>query len=447
VGTTRQSRPNQKRAKPLTIGFISLGCPKNLIDTETMIGQSIHQFKLVNNPEDASILVINSCAFTNEATKETRDTIEEFRTWKQKNKTLILTGCYVEEKKEAIFKEYPFIDGILNTGAVAKLPQLIRNIFDNKNKQIALFEDRTQNFDQNINRTLATKPHTAYLKISDGCDQHCSFCIIPSLRGPYFEKSIGTILSEAKQLVSQGVREVILVGQDLLQYGVQDNLNASNLLEKLCQINDLEWVRLMYCYPEKITTSLIETINNEKKIVNYIDMPIQHVSDNILGRMNRKSSNQLLRDKIGQLRKAIPTVKLRSTVIVGFPGETDEHFSELLSFVKEIKFDHLGVFKYSKVDNTPAAKMSNQVSEIEKEKRYNRLMQIQQRVSYDQNQSYINQTLEVLIDDKSEGRRYFDAPDIDGTVLISNIQPKHIGSIQQVIIKKADAYDLVGEII
>ena len=407
------------------------------------MGQAVKKHRLVNNMDDADIMVVNSCSFIDKSRQETIDTLSELKAWKKPNKYIILTGCYVEEQKEAVQEKYPFIDGVLNTGALTKINELIRNIQKGL-KTNYYYEPQEFNFNGNDERVLSTPSHYAYLKIGEGCSNHCSFCSIPLLRGPAIYKSKENILAEARKLSENGVKELILIAQDVTDYHWGKDYSLSSLLKDLEIIDNLLWIRLLYCYPDKIDKELIETIKASKKIVKYIDMPIQHINDTILKYMNRKSSKNMIIDTIHSLRKAIPDIKLRSTVMVGFPKETDEQFNELFSFIDQTKFDQLGVFTYSKEINTASSSMRGHVDDTVKQKRLEKIMSNQQVISKKLNQQYIGQSLSVMIDNKSGGRRYFDAPDIDGFVYVENIKKNDIGQIKKVKIKKALEYDLIG---
>ncbi|MDD4526754.1 MAG: 30S ribosomal protein S12 methylthiotransferase RimO [Candidatus Margulisbacteria bacterium] len=424
---------------------MSLGCPKNLVDTETMIGHIITEHQLTNEMDDADVMVLNTCTFIDSATEETIENLYDLKDWKEYNprRKIIVAGCYVEEMKEKILEEYPFIDGILNTGAISKINKLINSLQETPTK---IFEERKMNLIEQDYRVLATPAHYAYLKIGDGCNHGCSFCKIPSLRGGTYFKAPQDILAEAKILAAQGVKEIILIAQDITSYSYNKTYDLADLLKDLENTEKIEWIRLLYLYPDNINKRLIKTIKDSKKIVKYIDMPIQHISDKILSKMNRKSSKQRIIDVINLIRKELPEAKLRTTVIVGFPGEDENDFAELNSFIDQTKFDHLGVFAYSDQKNTVSFKLKGKLEEQTKEKRAKMIIKTQKSISKKLNKSYIGQELEILVDNMNGGRRYFDAPEIDGFVFIENIQPKDIGQFKTVKIKKALQYDLIGEL-
>ncbi len=430
----------------MKIGFISLGCSKNLTDTETMMGQVLKEHQLVNSMEQADIMVVNSCSFIDPSRQETIDTLNELKDWKSANKKVVLTGCYVEEVKDRVFELYPFIDGVINMGAISKINQLIAEISTSKEHYLH-YESSSNNFLTNDERFLATPKHYSYLKIGDGCDNCCSYCRIPILRGSAIYKNPIAVIEEATILANKGVKELILVAQDTTSYQWENNYNLVDLLKDLENINKIEWIRLMYCYPDKISPQLIEQIKISKKIVKYIDMPIQHINDTILDSMNRHSSRAQIVSTINQLRQEIPEIKLRTTMLVGYPGETQEMFEELYGFAKDTRFDHLGVFTYSNEVGTASFNMRGQVEDTVKEKRFHKLMSLQKRISKDLNKQYLGTELNVLIDNLEGGRRYFDAPDIDGFVRVLNVQRSDIGQLKKVRIRKSLEYDLIGDIV
>jgi len=410
-----------------------------------MIGHIITEHQLTNEMDDADVMVLNTCTFIDSATEETIENLYDLKDWKEYNprRKIIVAGCYVEEMKEKILEEYPFIDGILNTGAISKINKLINSLQETPTK---IFEERKMNLIEQDYRVLATPAHYAYLKIGDGCNHGCSFCKIPSLRGGTYFKAPQDILAEAKILAAQGVKEIILIAQDITSYSYNKTYDLADLLKDLENTEKIEWIRLLYLYPDNINKRLIKTIKDSKKIVKYIDMPIQHISDKILSKMNRKSSKQRIIDVINLIRKELPEAKLRTTVIVGFPGEDENDFAELNSFIDQTKFDHLGVFAYSDQKNTVSFKLKGKLEEQTKEKRAKMIIKTQKSISKKLNKSYIGQELEILVDNMNGGRRYFDAPEIDGFVFIENIQPKDIGQFKTVKIKKALQYDLIGEL-
>lgn len=409
-----------------------------------MIGHVVkNHHTLTNQMDNADIMVLNTCSFIDSATNETIENLYDLENWKKRNskRKIIVTGCFVEETKSSILEEYPFIDGILNTGAISEINELINSL----EKRNQIIKNRQLNLIEQDCRVTSTPSHYAYLKIGDGCNHGCSFCKIPSLRGPAYFKAPKDIIHEANLLAENGVKEIILIAQDITSYCYNKNYFLADLLQELENIKKIEWIRLLYLYPNNINERLIKTIKGSKKIVKYIDMPIQHISDKMLIKMNRKSSKKGIIDVIELIRKEIPEAKLRTTVITGFPGETESDFNELHDFIKTIQFDHLGVFAYSDQKNTASYKLEGKLKEQEKEKRATKISKTQKQISKKLNKRYIGQEMKILVDNINGGRRYFDAPEIDGFVFINNIQSKDIGQFKKIKIKKALHYDLIGE--
>ncbi len=435
----------------INIGLISLGCDKNRIDSEIMLGNLHTTFNIVDDLEEANVIIVNTCGFIEEAKQESINTILQMATHKEKKcKLLIATGCltqrYSEELKEAI----PEIDIMLG----------VNNYDDIKKEIIAHFDDnehieKCDYSDNNINqgeRFLTTPSHYAYLRISEGCDNNCTYCAIPKIRGRYRSRSMEEIIVEAEKLVSNGVKELIIVAQNTTNYGIDIDGNKSLhiLMNKLSKIDGVEWIRLMYCYPEEIYNELIEEIRVNDKICKYLDLPIQHVSDKILKKMNRKTSKEILINKLNTLRKRIPDIIIRTSLIVGFPGEEEEDFIELLDFLQEYKLDHVGVFKYSKEEGTAAAMMSQQISQDIKEERFNKLMEIQQKISRKNNRKKIGSIYSVLVEERKEneyvGRYYGFAPEVDGEILFNYGKILNIGDFIKIKISDSLEYDLIGDV-
>ncbi|NLP46238.1 MAG: 30S ribosomal protein S12 methylthiotransferase RimO [Epulopiscium sp.] len=442
-----------------SIAFVSLGCDKNLIDSENMLGLLKEAgFNLIIDEAQAEVIVINTCCFIQEAQEESIDTILQMALYKKegKCKALIVTGCMAERYKKEIMQEIPEIDGIIGTTAYDQIVPVIQKVL--QGEKVEAFSDLHRHIEIEGKRILSTPGYYAYLKIAEGCNNHCSYCIIPKIRGNYRSRSIESLLQEAKTLVQEGVRELIIVAQDVTRYG-QDLYNEKKLpelLTQLCQIEDLRWIRLLYCYPEEITDELIQVMVKEPKICRYIDMPIQHANDDILRRMGRRSNQKQLRKVMEKLRQAMPDICLRTTLITGFPGETQEQFEDLYAFVKEMKFDRLGVFTYSREEGTKAATFSNQIPEEIKEERRNQLMELQQKISAELSKQMIGQKVEVLIEGQLPeqgvycGRTYKDAPDVDGMVFVpvkSTFNDLLSGDFITVRIQEAYEYDVVGEMI
>lgn len=388
-------------------------------------------YEIVNNPEEAEILVINTCGFIESAKKEAIDTILEMADYKSKNcKKLIVTGCLVERYKEELEKALPEVDLFVPIKEYDK-------IFDKLDY---------------MKRTITTGKNYAYLRIADGCSNYCTYCAIPYIRGPLKSRTIEDVLEEAKRLSKEGYKEIILVAQDTARYGmdIYSESKLVELLKELCKL-DFKWIRFLYAYPEMITDELIDVVANNEKICNYFDIPIQHISDTVLKRMGRKSNGASIREVIKKIRNKIPDVVIRTSLIVGFPGEKESDFDELYSFVKETKFERLGVFKYSKEEGTPAVKLKEQIPEERKEERYDQIMSLQQEVSAENNQKIIGQKLECIIDGLTDDgemyvtRSYRDVPDTDGFVFVNKEKEHKVGDFIECIVKEAYEYDLIAE--
>ncbi|WP_343064240.1 30S ribosomal protein S12 methylthiotransferase RimO [Alkalicella caledoniensis] len=434
------------------IATVSLGCPKNLVDSEVMLGTlQENGYIIINEPENAEVIIINTCGFIESAKKESIDTIVEFAQYKKnKCQVLIVTGCLVQRYKDELTGEIPEIDGIMGTGDYDNIIQCIDNNL--KGVKYNSTDNMEYLYDHLTPRLLSTPKYTAYLKIAEGCDNHCTYCIIPSLRGKYRSRSIESIVTEAKSLAKNGVKEIILIAQDTTVYGLDldGNLLLPKLLEELNEIQELKWIRLMYCYPTFMTDELIQKIKSLPKVCNYIDIPLQHGDDNILKSMGRKETRQELIDLVKKLRSNIPDVAIRTSLIVGFPGEQEEHFNNLVEFVKEIQLDRVGVFTYSKEDGTAAAKLKGQVNQRVKVLRQHKLMKLQQKISSSLNAKSVGKIYEVLVEGINDngqawGRTYKDSPEIDGKVFIDTTETVAIGDFIPVKIVQAMEYDLIGE--
>ena len=434
----------------MKIGFISLGCSKNLVDTEKTIGIfKANEYEIVNNPEKAEIIVINTCGFIESAKEEAINTILEMAEYKNKKcKYLIVMGCLVERYKEELEKALPEVDLFIKYSEYNTLWYQIENLLgDGKNK------DKYQNFDKVEERVISTGENFAYLKIADGCSNRCTYCAIPYIRGPQISRNMEDILKEANKLVEAGYKELILIAQDTTKYGtdIYGKSRLSELLQELCKIEKLHWIRFLYAYPETIDDELIKTVKENDKICKYFDIPIQHISDSVLKRMNRQSNGKTIRNLIQKLRKEIPEVVIRTTVMVGFPGETKEDFEELYSFLQEARFDKLGCFAYSKEDGTPAARIKEQIHPMTKKSRYNKIMALQQEISKENLKKQIGRNIEILVEDKSFdgktyiGRTYMDVPDIDGIVYLNTDRELQIGEFTTGKIVDVSNYDLIVE--
>lgn len=433
----------------MNVGFISLGCSKNLVVTEEIIGLfNSHNFNIVSDAQDADIIVINTCGFIDSAKQEAINTILEMAELKKKRcKYLIATGCLVQRYKEELEKEIPEVDLFISVSEYEHIWKEIEKLLDLEKDNNAILDYK--------NRVLTTGGNMAYLKIAEGCNNNCTYCAIPYIQGPYISRPLEDILDEAKILVKQGIKELIVIAQDTTKYGIDlyGESKLAELLEKLCKIEELQWIRFLYAYPESITDELIDVVKNNDKICKYFDIPIQHISDSVLKRMNRKSDGTSIRKLINKIREEIPEVILRTTLIVGFPGEAEQDFEELYEFVKNARFDKLGVFTYSKEDNTPAARLKEHIHHETKKSRYNKIMKLQEQISKESLNEKIGKTFKVLIEAKTLdneyyiGRTYMDVPDIDGVVFIKNNDKDDlINKFIECKILEANEYDLIGEI-
>ena len=435
--------------------FISLGCDKNLVDSEMMMGL-LHDrgYEFTDNEEEADIIVINTCGFINDAKEESINTILEMAKYKENNlKALIVAGCLVERYKNEILQELPEIDAIVGTTAFDKICDVVDDVLaDKKHNELESINKMCR---PDVKRIITTGGYYSYLKIAEGCDKHCTYCSIPMIRGAYRSVPMDELVKEAEYLADNGVKELIIVAQEITVYGkdLYGEKKLPELLHRLCKIPGIQWIRLLYCYPEEITDELIETIRTEKKICHYIDMPIQHASDKILKAMGRRTNNAELRNIISKLRKEIPDICLRTTLITGFPGETEEDHQILLDFIDEMEFDRLGVFTYSPEEDTKAASLDNQVDEEVKLCRKDEIMELQQEISMDKSERLDGKEIEVIIEGKASdedvyvGRSYMDAPSVDGYVFINSEEELMSGDFAKVRIVKAMEYDLIGDLI
>ena len=448
----------------MNVGFISLGCSKNLIDTEIAVGMfKDHHYNIVNDPSKAEIIVINTCGFIDSAKEEAINTILEMAEYKkQRCKYLIVMGCLVQRYYEDLKKCLPEVDLFIKISDYDKLWQAIEDVIK---RDIKLKPAKTSNKISEIqpmpmleqtgymDRVVTTGKNYAYLKIGEGCSNKCTYCAIPYIRGPFVSRKMEDILEEAQELAAQGIKEIIVIAQDTTKYGIDiyGKPKLAELLQELSKIDGIEWIRFLYSYPEGITDELIELVANNKKIAKYFDIPIQHISNDILKRMNRKTSKKDIETLLTKIRKEIPDVVLRTSLIVGFPGETNEQFNELLEFVEKAKFDKLGTFMYSKEEGTPAAKLPEQIHGNTKKSRYNKIMQKQQQISRENLAKRIGKTCTVLIENKTFDGKYYvgrtmqDAPEIDGLVYIPNTTEKDM--LNQFVvceIEGVNEYDLVG---
>ncbi len=432
----------------MKIGFISLGCSKNLVDTEMMIGLfKKHKFEIVSNPKDAEIIIVNTCGFIDSAKKEAIDTLLEMSEYKKDNcKLLVATGCMVQRYKEELQKELPEVDLFISLDEYDELYQKVNSLLDKKSSSDLL---------DYFERVITTNGYYAYLKIAEGCSNNCTYCAIPKIRGPYVSRPFEDIVKEAKKLSDNGVEEIIIIAQDTTKYGADlyGKQRLPELLKELCKMN-FQWIRFLYAYPESITDELINVVKEEPKICKYFDMPIQHIEDRVLKRMARRTTGKQIKDKISKIRKEISNVVLRTSLIAGFPGETEEEFNSLKEFVQEVSFDRLGCFAYSKEDGTPAEKLDGHLPKTIRQKRANQIMKLQKKISKKNNEKLIDKKLKVLIENITDdgqyyvGRSYREVPeDTDGVIYIVNNKDIIIGSFYDVIIKEALEYDLIAELI
>ena len=441
----------------MKIMFVSLGCDKNLVDTEKMLGllqQKGHTF--TDDETEAEVIVVNSCCFIGDAKEESIQTIIEMGRMKEEGncKLLLVTGCLAQRYQDELLKELPEADGILGTNSWQYIVDLVEEA-EKKQTKPEIFHDLREMPRSEAGRVVTTGGYYAYLKIAEGCDKHCTYCIIPKVRGDFRSVPMEDLLKEARDLADSGVRELILVAQETTVYGTDlyGKKSLPELLHRLAEIPGLYWIRILYCYPEEITDELIQTIKAEPKVCDYLDIPIQHCSDRILGRMGRKTSEADLRRIIGTLREEIPDIALRTTLITGFPGETEEDHEKMMAFVNEMEFTRLGVFTYSPEEGTPAAEMPDQVPEETKEQWRDEIMELQQEVSYDLGQEMIGKELTVMIEGKVAdeaayvARTYMDAPGVDGYLFVQTGEALMSGDFVRVRVTGAEEYDLIGELI
>lgn len=444
----------------MKILFISLGCDKNLVDTEMMLGMLVQKgYTITDDENEAEAVIVNTCCFINDAKQESINTLLEMAELRKdgKIKALIAAGCLAQRYREEIQKEIPEVDAIVGTTAIDAIVRALEEVISGQ--CLNHFEDinRVPVYDgpeYNGRRIVTTGGHYAYLKIAEGCDKHCSYCIIPKVRGNYRSIPMERLLKEAESLAAFGAKEIILAAQETTLYGVDlyGKKSLPELLHRLCEIPGIYWIRILYCYPEEITNELIETIKNEEKVCNYLDIPIQHASDRILKRMGRRTDRQELTAMIAKLRSAIPDICLRTTLITGFPGETQEDHEALMDFIDEIEFDRLGVFTYSPEEDTPAALFENQIDEEVKLARQAELMELQQEIAFEKAQDAVGSTMLVMVEGSVPdehayaARSYKDAPDVDGFVFIQTGRELMTGDFVRVRITGSYEYDLIGEI-
>lgn len=436
----------------------TLGCSKNLVDSEIMLGHLLKEnYVIKNNPQEADYIIINTCGFIEAAKEESINTILELNRFKKQGncQALIVAGCLAQKYKEELQKELPEIDVLIDTNQIEDLPIILRNL-KNQNKIEENRELKTNYlYDHLTPRILTTPKHFAYVKIAEGCDNCCTYCVIPSIRGGYRSRTIESIVEEVRQLLNQGVKEIIFIAQDTSYYGMDryGKLMLHELIRAVCSLKDLTWLRILYCYPNNLTEELIEVIATEAKVCKYIDLPLQHASNAILKQMGRRITKEEILQLIQTLRAKIPTITIRSTFIVGFPGETEEQFNELLDFIKAVEFERAGFFAYSQEPDTPAGKMKNQISEDEKSLRIEKIQLVQEEIMKSKQEAKQGDCFFVAIDEVFEednkyfvGRTEADSPEIDGLVYVKRNEFTKPGDFLEVRINHVHDFDLVGEI-
>ena len=435
---------------------ISLGCDKNLVDSEKMLGMLYEDgFSFTDDEAEADVILVNTCCFIGDAKEESVNTLLEMAEYRKSGpcKALIVTGCMAQRYKEEITREIPEVDAVVGTTAFDEIVKVIRGVLSGQ-EHIQQFEELSALPGTEGRRLVTTGGCYAFLKIAEGCDKHCTYCIIPYLRGPYRSVPMEKLVREAEELAEKGIKELILVAQETTLYGADlyGRKCLPELLRNLCRIPGIQWIRIQYCYPEEITDELIQTIREEEKICHYLDIPIQHASDRILKRMNRRTNQAELREMIGKLRREIPDIALRTTLISGFPGETQEDHEELCRFVDEMEFERLGVFAYSLEEDTPAASFPDQVPQEVKEERRDEIMELQQEIAFEACEAMVGRELEVLIEGKVAdenayvGRTYMDAPGVDGMIFVNTGLELMTGDFVRVRVTGALEYDLIGEV-
>lgn len=440
----------------MKILFISLGCDKNLVDTEVMLGLLASRgYEMTDDETEADIIVVNTCCFIHDAKEESIQNILEMAEYKKEGKAraLIVTGCLAERYRQEILDEIPEVDEVLGTTAYDRILDAVDAALAGEHSVMLADIDALPLPD--TKRLVTTGGHFAYLKIAEGCDKHCTYCIIPKIRGNYRSVPMERLIREAEELAAQGVKELILVAQETTLYGkdLYGEKSLHRLVRELCRISGLRWIRILYCYPEEITDELIQVMKEEKKVCHYLDLPIQHASDAVLKRMGRRTSKKELVEIIGKLRREIPDICLRTTLITGFPGETEEQHEELIEFVDEMEFDRLGVFTYSPEEGTPAEKMPDQIDEEVKEERQDELMELQQEIAFENAERMVGREVLVMIEGKVAdenayvGRTYRDAPNVDGLIFINTDEELLSGDFARVKVTGALDYDLIGELL
>jgi len=438
------------------VGLVSLGCPKNLVDSEAILGMlGGDNYEITNNKDEAEIIIVNTCGFIESAKQESINTILEMAECKKSScRVLIVAGCMAERYREQIIREIPEVDAVVGTGNYGEIIQVIEKAFSGE-KPVLYGKLDGADYSSGTRILTTIGKGYAYLKIAEGCDNCCTYCIIPSLRGRYRSRRIEDLTEEAAKLANQGVKELILVAQDITRYGtdIYGSRKLVELIQKLSLIEGIEWIRLLYSYPEEIDDSLIDEVASNHKVVKYLDMPIQHSKDEILRKMGRRGSSREIKELIKKMRERIPGLVLRTSLIVGFPGEQEEDFQDLCDFVSEVEFDRLGVFTYSREEGTPAAKFKSQVPKRIKEERYRKVMAIQKEIALRKNHERLGKVYRAIVEGVAEdgifyyGRTYAEAPEIDGVVYFTSREPLNTGEFVDIRVLNVDEYDLIGEVL
>lgn len=435
------------------ISAVTLGCSKNEVDTELLLGSlDFDKYEIVHNLEDSQIIVVNTCGFIQDAKEESIDTIWEMTKYKEENcEYLILAGCLAQRYSKELMEEIQEVDGIIGTGNIKDINTLLDQLEEKKGNKVIKIDNIDSEYLEEVNRINFST--TAYVRISEGCDNLCTYCIIPKLRGKHRSRKYEDIIKEVHNLVDNGVQEIILIAQNTSDYGIDlyGEFSLYKLLDKLNEIEELKWIRILYLYPDNFNNHLIQSIKNRDKVLKYVDIPLQHINDNILKTMGRRTSKKDIITLIDKLRSEIPNIIIRTTFIVGFPGETEEEFKELYDFIEEVKFDRLGVFTYSKEEDTPAFNLPNHISEEVKESRRDKIMELQKNISEDKMMEKIGNIYEVLIEEQADehiyvGRTYMDSPEIDGVVYVNSTKELEIGKFVPVKILEYLEYDLIGDV-
>lgn len=438
------------------VAIVTLGCPKNQVDSEVMAGLLAQDYRFIENPGQADIIVVNTCTFIEPAKEESIETILEMLDYKKFGscQTLIAAGCLAQRYGSELMQEIPELDGVLGTGNIKGIREIVQAAEAGRTN---LIKPGLPDFlyDEKLPRIRSTPNYLAYVKVAEGCDNYCTYCVIPYVRGHFRSRSEESVIQEVQNMAAQGVKEILVMAQDTTRYGLDltGELRLPQLIHRLARIEGIEWIRLMYCYPELFTDELIETMRLEPKVCKYIDLPLQHANNKILKEMNRRGTIEQAETLIGKLRSAIPDITIRTTMITGFPGETEQEFQTLINFVQRVQFDRLGVFPYSQEENTPAGRREDQIPPEVRERRKDQIMQIQQDISWQRQQRWVKQVITVILEQKLPdgrwmGRSEGDAPEIDGQVYITGAQISlQVGDMIKVRINEADIYDLIGEVV